>query len=1093
MSIRPTAEQQAAIDARGKIIVSASAGSGKTAVMIERLVTLVLNGADVREMLAVTYTRKAAAQMREKLRAALIERIGSSEEADRNRLKEQLKQLPLADICTMHVFCARLIRSYFYLLDVGPDFRIIGDDDADAKTYSARALDETFEHAYAEGGEAFSDLLSVYYRRKSDKTLREIVVSLQEKVRGRAEYRSWLATVGQNDGLEELAAFLHADFTARVRECLDRAKECEAYFCGSSASACRVSAAVIAAAEPLLSASDLFEMTACAGNAPALPRMPSSTKATGEELKMLKMLSAAKESVSSVYQDLQTFAPQEIERGRYDDALKRTRSLARLVLDYDERLTALKREAGVLSYNDLEHCALAVLQNDEARAAVRARYRYLFVDEYQDVNLIQEQLLELLGGDEIFYVGDAKQAIYAFRGSRSDYFMKKTEQLPCSLKLSESFRSAPAVLEAVNRVFSRAMTEPCGGIDYRNTAQMSGGSRYGVHGGEVLFHRIPSKEREERETRGVYSVCKESAPKANREARLIADLVINEVQGKTFFDADEGRERPVDFGDIAVLVRKKTGTAEALVSELSARGVPVSTTADVNICEYWEVRLLLDWLSFLDNPRQDIACAAAMLSFVGGFSEADLVAVRERFPSAFRFRDACAEYRTKMQNGLSERLIEFEEKAERYRTLACVKSAAEMINLLLADGLEAEIAAKQDGEMRLMRVQRLVGAAEGNVNTFLHRVQATGNNMKFNEGGGEHAVKILTMHASKGLEYPVVILANMDSPFHGADKDEVLYSERFGFAPFSFDKENKIVYPNLQRRVCALEQVREETKGELNLLYVAMTRAKYRLHVLLKGEGKVVSPQYAKNFAQFLDLADCEHYFADSEETEGMPLPREAWDYRADSALVSEVLGCYRQPYAFSESTTLPVKSSATELLKTAEKDFSGVSRAVSSSSSVEEGVAYHAFLQHVTFGADAKAELTRMKRERLLTEEQAALLREEKLEQILQMPSLRPLQGQRIWREQTFLLSLSARELGLGESDDLIVLQGAIDLLTVDGNGYTVLDYKYSVRTDEELKRTYAPQIELYRKAVAKAMNVAPERVRARLLNILQLHEIEL
>lgn len=1094
MSFQPTEEQRAAIAARGKIIVSASAGSGKTAVMIERLVSLILNGASVREMLAVTYTRKAAAQMREKLRAALIDKIGTSGEAERERLKEQLAELPLADICTMHVFCARLIRTHFFLADVDPAFRIVGEDDAEGKTYSARAIDETFEAAYAAGDESLFSLLSVYFRKKNDGMLRQIVRDLYRAVRSRADYRAYLREMGNKDDFTELAQFLQSDFAERAQECFDYAEDCAAHYLETNPRAYRVCEGVIRAAESLLTARDLFEMAERASAPLAIPSMPPTTKATGEAYRRLKKLQATSQRIKKVYKELKEYSPRETEYARYEDARGRAKLLAALVLDYDERYTRFKREAGVLDYNDLEHYALAILQNDEARAAVRERYRYVFADEYQDVNLVQEKLLEAIGGEDVFFVGDAKQAIYAFRGSCSEYFLKKTRELPFSLKLSESFRSAPAVLEAVNRVFSYAMTEENGGIDYRNTARMAGGSRYGAYEGDVLFHRIPEREKGEKEVRGVYSVCKESAPAVSLQARLIADLIVRETQGATYFDADAGIARPVDYGDIAVLVRKRSGDAEKIVAELSNRNIPVTTTASVNVCDFWEARLLIDWLSFLDNREQDIPRAGAMLSLVGGFSEADLAVVRERFPSVYTFREACKEYREKMDDELSRRLADFEARVARYRTLMCVKSAAEVMNCLLADGLETEIAAKRDGETRLMRVRRLIGMAEGNVNAFLHRLNALEYNVPFCEGGGEHAVKVLTMHAAKGLEYPVVILASMDTPFHGADTDEVLYQEGFDFAPKSFDVEHKIVYPNLQRRACALQQKHEEVKGELNLLYVAMTRAKYRLHVVLKGKEEFVSPRYAKCFSDFLDLSDCAHYFAPEEGAGEPSLPVRAFAYRADPEWTEKIRSHYRQAYPYGESTALPVKSSATELLKAAKeeqpKSFSG---RASGSSSIEEGVAYHTFLQHVVFGKEAGEEFERMKQSGEIDETHAVLIREEKLKAILRMPSLCDLADKRIWREQTFLLSLTAREAGLGESDDNIVLQGAIDLLVEDDNGYTVLDYKYSVRSDEELKRTYAPQIALYRQAVAKVMRVPPHKVRARILNIFSYREIEL
>ena len=225
MSVTLTVEQEQAITSRGKVIVSASAGSGKTFVMIERLVSLILEGADVRQILAVTYTNKAAAQMRERLRSALIKRIGESDGEERERLKEQLSHLPLADICTVHSFCARLVRTYFYLSDIDPAFRIVSPDDREGAILSARALNEVFEEAYERGDEDLSRLLPLYFRSKKDSTLRGLVLGLYGKMRIMADYRERLAAMGKEDDFNALADYLAENVRSLARFVGARARE----------------------------------------------------------------------------------------------------------------------------------------------------------------------------------------------------------------------------------------------------------------------------------------------------------------------------------------------------------------------------------------------------------------------------------------------------------------------------------------------------------------------------------------------------------------------------------------------------------------------------------------------------------------------------------------------------------------------------------------------------------------------------------------------------------------------------------------------------------------------------------------------------
>ncbi len=1092
MSVKLTEEQDRAIHSRGKVIVSASAGSGKTFVMIERLVSLILGGADVTRMLAVTFTKKAAAQMKERLRTALIKKLSSAGEQERARLKAQLSALPLADISTIHAFCARLVRTRFYLADVDPSFRVIDAEDHEGALILSRALDEVFEWGYEEKDPDFLRLLSVYFRSKKDAKLREILLSLYAKLRERADYRAVLEGVGKEDNFATVCDFLCSDVQKRASYIAENARENFAYFGPLNQKAAAVCEEVAKAAEKLLKG-DLFSL--CALPLPQIRPMPSSAKAEGETLRRMKFAGKLSAAVKELYKDLQKYASREEEYARYLDGNGTARALASVLLRFDEVYSGYKQEAGVLDYNDLEHFALKVLRNEDARAAVREKYQYVFVDEYQDVNPAQEEILSLLGGEEVFLVGDAKQSIYAFRGSRSEYFLNKCREFD-SLSLTENFRSSAAVLECVNRVFSYAMTEESCGIPYAE-APMRGGKRYGDHAGGVFFHTV-SKETEEKRERGVYSVLVKAPPRADAQAELLCRIIEEEV-GSEWFDADAGMVRPLGFGDIAVLVRAADSETENIVAALGERGIPVSTAATVNVCDFWEARLLIDILSYLDNGEQDIPLAGALLSRIGGLTDGELARIRLRFPDPYTFRDACRAY-AKCGDALAAKLNTFAQKAEHYRDLMRVKTAAEMIGLLLADGLEAEIAAKKDGEARLRRVLRLAEEAEGNVNSFLRRLKTLNYRVKYAEGGGENAVKVLTMHSSKGLEYPVVLLAGLNTAFRGNERDDVLFSDRFLFAPKSFDLAARTVRETVLRRASLLLEDRETVKGELNLLYVAMTRAKFRLHMLFRELKGALSPEYAERFADFIDFYDCAHYFVADEGKEKPAAPRSALVYKADEKILEQLRAVYQKPYPFESSVLLPVKSSATNLLQLAresaepvpvrERLFGGERGA-----SVEEGLAYHAFLEHVRFGGNAEEELSRMEKEGELTKEQISLLDPEKLKKILALPSIAALKGKRVLREQTFLVSLPARELPSLHTDaeDEIVLQGALDLLCLDEEGYLILDYKYSAHGAEQIKADYAPQIGLYRKAVAKAMGVAENTVRARIVNILGLFEVEM
>ena len=347
------------------------------------------------------------------------------------------------------------------------------------------------------------------------------------------------------------------------------------------------------------------------------------------------------------------------------------------------------------------------------------------------------------------------------------------------------------------------------------------------------------------------------------------------------------------------------------------------------------------------------------------------------------------------------------------------------------------------------------------------------------------------MHASKGLEYPVVILVDMNYSFRAVKpQDELFYSDDFSFAAKGLDRETRTCVGTLHRTLITQEAAEEERKSELNLLYVAMTRAKERLYLVFQKRPEEKAPDKVRSFADFIPAPFFEEHAA--------PLPMGASGREEPPLLPAaeeegELAAVYGLSDPHAESAELPVKSTASELVQrlrgVTEETFSSGGRGHSAA----EGTAYHAFLQYADLGGEAGAELARMRKEGLLSEEQLAVLDVDKLNAILSLPVLRGLKGRRVLREQTFLVQLTAREAGLADTDDRIVFQGAVDLLAETEEGWLLVDYKLSSHPDEQLRRDYAPQIALYKKAVAAAMHVSEHTVRACILNIALGREVDM
>ena len=1070
-----TEEQKRAIEAEGRVIVSASAGSGKTKIMVERLLRLVLSGrASLSDILAVTFTKKAAFQMKERLRAALLDEIKKSTGEKRENLKRELDALGIAEISTVHAFCGHLIRTYFYLLpeeNLSPDFRILTPQDAAG--LESKALSTALERAFEEGGETFKRVADAHYRGKRDKALRAVVTKTYDKVRGYENGEELLLRAGE-DKFDEAASFLASEYIRKAK-CYGEEVEKLSVALSQNKGAVKVCEALIRAVEAIEDKNSPFAMAALDFE---FPRMPSRPKEEGKELDAVLNLKELNDGVKKLVKEIkEQFSNEEREREKYAAAARNAAAIAALSLAYGREYARLKREANALDYDDLEKFALALLKKEEARAEIRKKYRFVFVDEYQDVNPMQEKIISLVAGENLFLVGDEKQAIYGFRGSRSRYFREKREEFGGALPLTENFRSASGILAAVNEIFSPVVE----GYD-----EMRGGRLYEGYEGEILSHRVVKIKEEEKE-RGVYSVVKaKGEKKKNALAEAVVRVVENERE-KSFFDLETKSYKRVGYGDIAVLVRKDTTDGRRIASALAEHGIPVTSSSRVNVCEYFETRLLIDCLKFLDNAEADIPLAAVMLSAIGGFTDEDLMRIRLAYPASPDFRTAARAY-AEGKDELAHRLCVFFRKVRRLRALAKVRTAAEVLNDLLSEGLEVEIASKEDGRNRLGRVRRFVAEAEkcGSVHDFLARLKETEEEVNFSESGGENAVKVMTMHASKGLEFPVVILASMETPLHDSDPDEVEFSERFLFSPRYYDTEKKTYSDTVGRRATAAEREIEEEEGERNLLYVALTRAKCRLHLMVEERVRASVPAFYKRYSDYFG----NQFLGEEIESGASPLEREVFDFASGSSEeeTERVLSAMQigMNYPYNDTVYLPQKSSATALLRARAAKAEPVKSVLQSGgSSAEEGTAYHKFLQYYRFGEEVISELSRMKREGLLSEEEAMRLSEEQLKRIASVPCLKALAGKRCERERKFLLSLTPKETGGTDEGTATIFQGAIDLLFTDESGFVIYDYKFSGLPKEALKEKYAPQIELYKDAVAKGMRVDRASIRAKIINI--------
>ncbi len=1100
-----TDEQLAAIESRGNTIVSASAGSGKTSVMIEKLVNSVVAGVDLDDVLAVTFTKKAATQIKEKLRAALIARIEDADDKTRDWLKIQLTRIPSANISTIHALCARLIRTYFYALDCDGGFDIISADDAAAKELKARALDTLFERYYDEDNADFKLILGCFRKKRSDDSLKRLICSAHSAVRTAAHYDKLLENAEgfySEEGFERVCAELQTMHAARFNELENAVIDFAANFeiGGNKEVYGTILGEMIAALENSKTA-DIF--------APLMPlfvtkkpRDKEEDKAAGERFRLFK------EEITKRYKAVRgDLSDRETELGNFLQSGKIAVAFSHILMEFDGEYAAVKRDENKLDYNDLEHLTLRLLSDETVKGEISGKFSHVYVDEYQDVNPVQEEIISSLGG-KVFLVGDVKQAIYGFRGSKSLFFAEKYDAFLGgegeALRLSSNFRSSDGVLDFVNKLFSQVMRESTCGFDYAEGSKMHAGGLYPEGDGGAFIHVFDKDDRDGEEL-GVYSVKNDRrAAKLSREGLAVLSVVESELQSERY-DLKTGKFVPVQAGDICILTRKNKGpSVEGIVSALESAGYPVSGAQDTNICYLPEVRQMLDILSVIDNAEQDLPLVAALLSPLGGFTEDELGRIRITCKNAkgSSFRACCDGYRKTLRGGIADKLNDFFGKLNRLRQYSYILPAGALIDKILADsGLEAQYSA--DGGEKLRNIMRL--SAEGadlSLPAFLRKIKAGGNNVAAPAAAPSDSIKVMTMHASKGLEFPVVIIADICRTFAGSEVNEMPFDEAYGFAPKCFDGDNMVTSNTVMRRLVKSRGDREELKNELNLFYVACTRAMCRLHIMAE-ECKDYSPwnaSQARCYADTFDISKFDYDFIKPHariERENSVTPIIS---AAQPELVEALSAHFMQPYAHAESVELPVKSSASAILKMYDKEpaytphelFGGEEE-----TGTDRGTAYHRFLELCDFSVKSAegigAELLNFVGSGRISAEQAALLVPEELSEILNMSVFADLGGATLYREREFLCRLPANEILETTATDGVLVQGAIDLLAHGSFGWRVIDYKYSRKNDEALIETYSRQLALYKKAVALITGDSEGSIKTTIVNIFKRRQIDL
>lgn len=894
-----TNEQQAAIDSRGQtLLLSAAAGSGKTAVLVERIIRRLLDKEypiDITELLVVTFTKAAAAEMRDRIGTALMKALSETKDP---RVERQLALLPSAQISTLHAFCQHVIRKYFYTIDLDPAFSIAGEEELNL--LRRQVLEDVFLSYYEDDEKAsiLYPLADMFGSDRGDDILMDTVSRMYTYARSLAWPEHWLKEAARAYDVAPDAVIDDMVWAGPIKDAVRRILEEDAHLYDgvlyhlrqreAFAPACDTfvaeQAALLQAAQAR-SWNDLSRFV----RAIDFPRLKSLRKLSDDDKAVWERCKKVRDDVKKdVIKTLQSVyfsaTPEEWLDGMR--AMKPVMDgLVTLTLDFAKAYGAAKKEKGWIDFSDLEHFCLQILLAPDASPEhpvpsaaaeeLRSQYEEVFIDEYQDTNGVQELITRLVSGeDNRFMVGDIKQSIYRFRLADPTLFLEKYQSFSRDEKavqrcidLGRNFRSVPVVLDAVNAVFSRAMTAEAAGMDYGEREKLYAGRQAPDDerwiGGPVEVDIVPTPSDEEDD---------DGSTAFEKECRFIAGRIGELLASGRMAARKDGTLEPLSYRHIVVLLRSMAGKADVLIQALQEGGIPSYAEQSGGYFAAVEVQVMLALLRCIDNPEQDLAMAAVLRSPLVGLDETALAGVRLAGDGTL-WQNLPA-FVASLPDGVDEKedLQQFMAAFDSWRTYSRRHGVAELLQRLYDDTAYVDfVGAMPGGDVRQANLKALYDRArqyeEAGFRGLFRYLQLMD---KMKEDGldlapakvvseKEDVVRIMSIHKSKGLEFPVVFVADMGKAFNRRDtQDQILFHNRLGIGLKQYDPEWRMSYPTLIWSGIAAQLRWEGTAEEERILYVAMTRARDQL--ILTGHSSHIDRDWQR-WTSHLNPAQAKSYF----------------------------------------------------------------------------------------------------------------------------------------------------------------------------------------------------------------------------------------
>lgn len=1155
MAFKPTAEQELAINTDGNVLVAAAAGSGKTAVLVERVMRLLTDEREpmnADELLIVTFTNAAAAEMRARIEKKLS--LLCAEQPDNRRLREQRYLLPSAKICTIDSFCIDLVRENFERAGVSPDFKVA--DESAMQLLRNSAFSEAINYFFTEEPEPMRELLDIVGADYDDSSLRSTVEQI--------------FTVSQNHPfpesyIEQLSAAGGSHFDSshpwfkesmqqaelKIKEMLrstslaaELVKEAAAKRTGGYIRALEEMSAQLSRMLECAKAGawdELYRLICQYSHSPlngtstgGLPELEAVKSIITENGKnegknaLLSLIFADTEQINSINKRLS--GPIAL--------------LLRFVSYYSDALFKLQQGENKYTFYNTEQMALSMLcelKNGnisvrEDAGAFLKRYKAVLVDEYQDTNDLQDTLFKVLSNMEehLFAVGDVKQSIYAFRGANPDNFLKKKEAAASPDKavsgdikkivLARNFRSRKGVCDYINYFFGLLMTAENGRLVYSDEEKLIPEDSFPSSTESCAELLIIDRE-------GIAAAAEdeeESAAALTEEARVIADYIKAALAKPAFLKVGDGL-RKADYSDFAILMRNQKNRSAQLAEELRRQGIPVSFSKE-SFLEALEIQTFCSLLSVVDNPKQDIPLLTVMMSPIFGFSADEIASMRAEKPNGSLLSSV-----TVAAGSGNSRAEHFLEYLKEIRTYSVTLPLPRLMHRLLVKTDYLNLAAAmQDGARRRANLLLLCDYASsyydsgaGNLGGFLQMLKKMpqGALKAAKAGGGGNTVKLMSMHASKGLQFPICILCDLGVNMHkNTERKNILFTPQDGIGFRFYDEELKESFIAPAYRIIGGRMRRERLAEELRLLYVAMTRAEEKLVIvshnnklseklktfsaaMLANGGNICGSLYQKTSSMNDWILMTALLHPDGEQlrrltgipvdvaadeanlqirlVESIPVSSEEKTEapkKIDEELKARLKSNFEYSYTYAPLLEIEAKATVSGLANQAESEsFSFTAKPAvlenEGISAADRGTANHRVMQFIRFDEkpDVDAELERLYEWQFISEAQYRAADRAAISKFFESNLYsRILKTTELHREMRFLTEIPAGRLydslpGIIENE-AVVVQGAVDLCFKEDDGIVIVDFKTDrVASPELLADTYREQLIYYAAACEK------------------------